>query len=864
MYATNSEFIARLDEKKFIKNFLNSNLSDSGLIHPGVFLIQGPSGSGKSRLIDECLGKLENVVYMRVETPHRLNYNSFRSVLLSSVLSQYRLLLTSELDRNKDDWLWITPKNKNALKNAISSVANGLTYGAITAISSLAKIVTSSKEAHFDEFFLQNTEREELGEVLVGEISTSTPLNIAISNAQELAAKDIEYIFDFAKKAKSIVALEYTTESFQDGIIDREHIASLTVDSSINVSALVLSPLKWNNACTIVSHISANDLWAKNYYERHGFNLFDLKNLTGPESENLKSLTIADMSFGPATIPGLKNRFPATRSKIGTLTKDEKFLVSLLYIHKGFIHEDILISLVPEHLSEAAVKSTLTRLVVDLCLLGKRPDANGKHEYSIIHESVSIAIEDSVELLVIIKLSARQWQKYYFEKVNDRSHRDKLDFSFEDNIRLAYFSALINKNSDLYDSCKEIYRLSQFIRVEGDIEETYREILEEVAQTELIPMQMRSITLYFLSASALNFQNIEIAKEALSYMEQKSFGAIVLSVIIQQLNGQYTKSRDNLHNLINIFDRELDKQDSLNLRLIQIINENNLAKDSKEISEVRKKYRSLFNVSQAHPEICSSILKHASIGFGYEDSINPITESITSLENQENYFEAAQARLIKLMQLTRLGKLDEAYLLFNEIKGFFPRNFIEATNLWNIEAILRCYAEVGITTIKDETIGNPRDLFIRARYNSRDEFRKIVLSSNIFVYDHFINPHLVSEADKKISINMLVDFLESSSIGFKYLYVLGWYNLMKYFEQIGDQETANHYRQKIGSIDSKDSLLWQAALGIIDALGTEVEFLVSTPYMFGFLPNHRVSPPTFGNCVDKISQIISSYRLPIE
>ena len=87
--------------------------------------------------------------------------------------------------------------------------------------------------------------------------------------------------------------------------------------------------------------------------------------------------------------------------------------------------------------------------------------------------------------------------------------------------------------------------------------------------------------------------------------------------------------------------------------------------------------------------------------------------------------------------------------------------------------------------------------------------------------------------------------------------VLGYYNLMRFYEEIGDTTVAAHYRKKIGPIDESDSLLWRCAMGVSDPSGTEVEFLVSTPYMFAFLPNYQVPPPSFDRRVDKISEIIS-------
>jgi len=208
---------------------------------------------------------------------------------------------------------------------------------------------------------------------------------------------------------------------------------------------------------------------------------------------------------------------------------------------------------------------------------------------------------------------------------------------------------------------------------------------------------------------------------------------------------------------------------------------------------------------------------------------------------------------VLLMQLTRVGDIAAASQLLSKIRDVFPKNFSEESNLLNIEALLNCFR------VKDggEAREGTRELFQRAQRVCRDEYRKLVLASNLFVFDHFIGKSSEGSSNTENSLEDLLYLLETSTIGFRYLYVLGYYNIMRYYEAVGDATNAQTYLLRIGSIDDSDSLLWRCAMGLSDPVGTEVEFLVSTPYMLAFLPNYQISPPSFDRRVDKISEIIS-------
>jgi hypothetical protein len=209
------------------------------------------------------------------------------------------------------------------------------------------------------------------------------------------------------------------------------------------------------------------------------------------------------------------------------------------------------------------------------------------------------------------------------------------------------------------------------------------------------------------------------------------------------------------------------------------------------------------------------------------------------------------------MQLTRLGLLSRAHKLANALAGRFPRNFGEIGNLWNILGVLACYDPTSREPLSAPSL-DARRYFLRALGARFDEFSRIVLHSNLFVFDHFLAAHRVSDDQRAGSMVALETLLEQSTVGFRYLYVLGWYNLMRYHEMKGDMQKAGEYRTRIGAITKADSLLWRVAMGASKGKGTEVEFLTRTPFMLAFLPNYELSPPTFASCVESIPKIICS------
>lgn len=848
------QFVARTDESSFFREFVKNSRIDSGEFKPSAFLIQAPSGAGKSRLVDECLKDFSDVIHIRIELSHQHSYRGFRIEFLNAVMSQYRNILNSGKNEQFSDWLWSFDKNRGAIDKAITSVADGLTFGAVTAIKSLLSMTNSKTEKHIADLFSEQNDLEDWIEELVIKLGNRFAVAITISNVQQLVPTDIEYLFEICSVAKYFLTLEFTTNNFQHGVIDREKIAYLAKDNKTKVSALVLGPLHWKDACEISQHLGQNDEWAKTYYERHGFNLFDLKNLSGPDGNIVDSICIDDFSFGPTVLPGIKNRYPATRQKLLSLSKDEKLILCLVFVHGGSMNKNSLLPLLPDHLVTNQASVILEELRLKHKFL-----KNGKEERTIhlAHDSIVMALEDCLEFLPIIKLSAKLWQTFYLNKFSQLNDESTSEPAFECSIRLAYFSALIYSNEILLDACQSIFALSRYVIIEGNVRKTFLQILNNVYSSTLVPTRMRPVIAYYLGASAINFRDLELASEVAKAMEANSLGAEILQAFIFQKMDKYMESNSILRSLEKSLTEHLSTQDILQLELLGVINEHSLSNSSQKIEKIKKVFRELVDKSQAFPEFYPSILKHASIGYGYHDSLPLLTDSIDRLQKQGDNFQASQAKLIKLMQLTRLGKIEEALKLLRSIEDVFPKNFSEETNLLNIQALLSCFQFQKMDSQIDCNMINTRNLFQKAKRLCKDEYRKLVLASNLFVFDHFLNTGSNQEAQKEKSYKELVYRLENSSIGFRYLYVLGWYNLMRYHESINDNKKAAKYRKKIGIIDETDSLLWRCAMGVSNPTGTEVEFLVSTPYMLAFLPNYQISPPFFKGRVDSISEIIS-------
>lgn len=849
-FISNSRFVARKSETGFFSSFIGATVNNSGGFKPSVFLVQAPSGAGKSRLVDECFRQYPEVVHLRIDLRHHHSYRGFRSEFLQTLILHYRSILSSDNEEQLSDWMWSAPRNRKSIGDAFSSLADGVTFGGATAFKSLLSVVNSKASKHIEELFAEQNQLEEWIEQLIIELGKRFSIAITVSNAQGLSSEDLAYLIQICNKARHFLTLEFTTDSFQHGIIDREQIASLTSHEGSDVSALVLGPLKWEDAKTISLNLGDNDDWAKSYYERHGFNLFDLQNLTDPDGISFESVCISDFDFGPSVLPGIRNRYPATRQKITTLSSDQQLLLCILFLHGGYAKfEDI-----QELLSTNFFGQSLGLLADSLLRDTDMLKSGGQRQYlRLAHDSISAAIEDCLELLPLIKISAKQWQIFYQKRFYQTLSLNMGESGFQNSIRLAYFSALIGNNDTLLDACQAIFKLSRSVSMKGDARETFQLILSNVGTGSLIPKKLQPVIAYYLGASAINFQDPHLSSEVLSTMDMERFGAKILNAFVYQKRDEFQASDRVLKGLETDISANLGTEDRYLLELVGIINRHSIAKTSAEILAAKKAYRQLALKSVTFPELQPIILKHASIGYGFKESIPLLHKSISELEHDGNHFEAAQAKLVLLMQLTRVGDLTAATEQLSEVREVFPKDFSEESNLLNIEALLSCFSiENGKIAIQ-----NPRDLFQRAQRVCRDEYRKLVLASNLFVYDHFIDQPSKNMDYAKNSREELLHLLETSTIGFRYLYVLGYYNLMRFYEGEGEVSKADEYRRRIGKIDDSDSLLWRCAMGLSDSVGTEVEFLVSTPYMLAFLPNYQISPPSFDKRVDKISEIIS-------
>lgn len=844
-----TEFVAREQEVGFLCDFIGGALVNSRAFIPSLFLLQAPSGAGKSRLVNECLGRFPEIVHLRVDLRHQQSFRGFRSEFLQAVILHYRSILKAGDDEHLSDWMWSAPRNRKSIGDAFSSLADGVTFGGATALRSLLAVVNSKTSTHIEELFAEQDQLEDWIEKIIAELGNRFRIAVTVSNAQELNPNDLRYLIHVCHKAKHFLSLEFTTESFQHGVIDRERIASLAAQVGSRVAALVLGPLKWEEAKAISQYLGDNEDWARSYYERHGFNLFDLKNLSNPESASFDSVCISDLGFGPSVLPGIRNRYPATRQKIVSLSSDQKLLLCVIYLHGGFAKADDLNEAMSVSFPGNDFGAVRDALVIQAELV---TDERQGRNLRLAHDSISTAIKDCLDLLPFIKIAAKQWQTFYKSKF-DRASSGTGEPAFETSIRLAYFSALIGSNDALLDACQAIYKLSKYVSIKGDVRTTFQLILDKAGADGLVPKKLRPVISYYLGASAINFQDYHLASEVLTTMDAERLGASVLNAFVCQRRDEFQASDRILAALQSDIEEHLDTEDRCLLELAGIINSTSVAQTGHEIAATKHAYRDLASRSAAFPELQPIILKHASIGYGFRESIPLLRSAIRSLEENENSFESDQAKLVLLMQLTRLGDIQAAVELLAEIRDVFPKDFAEEANLLNIEALLKCFAIDDDATKAD----GARELLLRARRVCRDEYRRLVVASNLFVHDHFIDPSLEGSTTARNSHDELLHLLDTSSIGFRYLYVLGYYNLMRFYERVGDESTAKEYRAKVGTIDESDSLLWRCAMGLADPLGSEVEFLVSKPYMLAFLPNYHIPPPYFGNRVDRISEIIS-------
>lgn len=847
--------IDRSPEKSFLLSAVGLPAGRAGRSSGAIVAIQAPSGIGKSHLVDHVVAELAShgkIVFSRIESPSSLTHVSFRTIVLTALLRAYieGVERGNPLPNRKS--LLFSPRRKKALTKGLRSVIDGVSFGGASALQSLFAVAKTRGSTSLDDIVLDDIETEEGIDTFFDAVSQEVLPAIALSNAQRLSENALLFLLERAHRWKARLFLEYTMSSFDQGAVDREQLHEIASGTGLAASALTLSPLQWNKARLLNQELGEDDAWARQYYERHGFNLFDLRNLKGPAAEEYESAYFEDISFGPSFLPGLKAPFPATLHQIKGTSRGAQLVLCILGLHGDYLRDDILKAVLPPVAEEV---DAVLRALLQHGLAKAREGTADHRAYALAHESVWRAIEKTPHFFPLLKLAAKAWQSFYELTASDPG-RPQGPYQLERLIRLAYFSAAVSDAAALLSTCQKLCEASKTMVVDGEFRESFRTILSRSASSSLIPEKAKPLISYYLGTAALNFGDTEIADEACSALPANSLGALTLGAFIHLRNHQYVQARALLSSLSATCRDEIGGGSATPIELAEIIARSGMAHTAEEISEANRAYRVLLTkAKKVREEII--VLKHASMAFGYVESLAMIDEAVRCLDGAGKSYEADQARLIKLMQLTRLGLLPEAHQLAGTLDGRFPRNFGEIGNLWNILGILACYDPVSRQPVLPPGL-DARHQFLRALEARSDEFSRIVLYSNLFVFDHFLAGDTVSEAQRTASRAGLETILEGATTGFRYLYVLGWYNLMRYHEAQGEIEKASEYRARIGPMTKSDSLLWRAAMGASNGKGTEVEFLTRTHFMFAFLPNYELSPPVFANCVESIPKIICS------
>ena len=278
----------RETEQHFVERTLSLETQAPQADRGVIIAIQGPSGIGKTHLIDKTLHnwvRTHRALYTRIDAPQQFTHLSFRSIVLKSVLRQYTDRLEAGEDLSVASPKIISVVRRKHITAGASAVLDGLTLGGATALRSLYELIKTRSSTALDDVVLDDLETDETIDALFADAGREFSMALAVSNAQRLTKKDLTIAFSLARTWRARLVLEYTMPSFDQGVIERETLSELAIALSVQATAMTLGPLPWADAYRINSALMENDQWAKDYYERHGYNLFDLRNLVSAHPE---------------------------------------------------------------------------------------------------------------------------------------------------------------------------------------------------------------------------------------------------------------------------------------------------------------------------------------------------------------------------------------------------------------------------------------------------------------------------------------------------------------------------------------------------------------------------------------------------
>jgi len=816
---TKSPFINREFELHEFKHLLANNNTKNTAI-----LLIAPSGRGKSAFSDKLGRILEDKTTVRVDFPADKMAEDSGTMLIVKIASKLNEIAHEEGSKllkletfSKENFLGA--ENYPAISRLIQVVGDSVIPLAGTVSVGVVELLKNRKKSQINTENLYPREQFICYQYCIKNFETQKFL-LVVSNIQYCDIKTIDFIRQIGKIKNVSVILEYTTYTLNKDNIESHKpnfILSNLEDSYNNVIKYPLRPLDWSHIRKILDSKGQNvDGIAMRFYENKNYNIREIIDY----SKLALLRTIPNNSFQEGSI-----EISATTELLCELRFEAQLVAACISVHYSSVEIDVLLAML--HIKYPAIHqeiNSILDILLKFDIITEKYNGTSK-VVEISHDNLSEKIRKDIKLSKALILSCKGWQGHY-EKI-------LLDGDFYDIDKISVISRLIDFSilSGLKDNL--IYLIQELKKYVNSGSFPNRIVSNLISLSTNRTNNSNKLERYFqgeilriIFRTGLIRETREIANTLL----KKSPTENLIEAIILHREGSYMKS-DELCNelLINVIvsDNPQYSCAKIAIKLLQAVN----ARGKHEIKKGKRIYNSLLkDNSLKNVKEYGLILRQAAIFLGYQESLEHAQNSIIWFKKTTDKIELANSKLTYAMQLTRLGKLDQALKELDEADILLPKTSSDKEVIWNNRAV--------ISIFKNEPSNEVKYFLKQASMLTRDRYRYIVASSNLYVYESIFEKKYESNTKSN-----LLKYLSKTKIEDKYLPTLCYYNFMFFEEKQGNFDKAMMYRKKISDLKIHKTDLWKAFLDPKNNKNPDMNYMLNNKWMLGFFPIYHFNFP---------------------
>ncbi|HKO57739.1 MAG TPA: hypothetical protein VJ276_17865 [Thermoanaerobaculia bacterium] len=627
-------------------------------------------------------------------------------------------------------------------------------------------------------------------------VMNGVSLCICIENAQVIDQTSLDLLLKIlAHDNGHFVILEFTTNDTRGR---REHELIRALQSHVaRVSQRELRMLPVKDALTLLQHEDVEAVVEKVYISHHG-NLRQLK--------DFDVVVDVDPVFGRRSAVS-QPEWNATAHRLLTLREPAQFTLACIVTHGGAVSPELLSGLyatadVTQRLFVSFDTAT-TQLAAEEFI---REDRDGR--LVVAHDSISPIVMTSETYLRFRLLAYAAWEEFYRHLHRERNYS-------------------VLSRSEVLSRFFEFMLHTDPASTLGLIPEIRRFALEQLYPRQALRVleTLRDTLTRLGSASARVIDTVAFALLDIYYAFGLYERAFALLDTIRARGPRWSAyraallDRTDAHADAVAFVRDAlatpddDAAHELTMKLILVLSLRSLNRfdEAVKLFEALLQDRRYIGLREY-----GYVLRNTQIFYGFAATLPYLRRSIDLFDQLGLPEDAAHSRISISMQLTRLGRLDEALRELEAAEAALVGRSLERHITLNNRGIIRLYT------------GNPSDsaseLFVRALETATSSFDRIAVLNNLLAAKSIGNDLGYAEA----VAGELVTFLPTQPD--EVLHCITYFNIASHYERTGNAAAHQRYLEKARGCSNDMPSLWNHRLYGEPVLDPDAEFVAAFPF----------------------------------